>query len=206
MKASITQPMRALLLYPVLALLPGCAQLAAQQTVTNTKACIEQALSAPAGELVSRRLWRGDSTDTIAKLTDPKPLTPQEREALLRFHNTLLPCRQMILDHDNRFTAWETPYWQEFFTRTDAIHTKLETGEIPVGLANRLSIESYGQFQTEVSRAHANAVQMEEVQRQQTAQAMLQASAQMLAAQPKSPQITDTNCMWLGNMLNCTTR
>jgi hypothetical protein len=56
MKASITQPMRALLLYPVLALLPACAQIAAQQTVANTKACLTQARATPDADLVLRRL------------------------------------------------------------------------------------------------------------------------------------------------------
>jgi hypothetical protein len=130
---------------------------------------------------------RGDGSDTAEKLTDPKPLTQQERDALLRYENIMLPCRQMIINHDNRHAAWETPYWQEFFARKDAVIVKLAAGEIPVGAANKLSIENNGQFQTDVSKAHANAVHIEDIQRQQAAQAMLQASAQILATQQQPP-------------------
>jgi hypothetical protein len=72
-----------------------------------------------------------------------------------------------------------------------------------VGVANKLVIESNGKFQADVSQGHAEAVRFEEIQRQQAAQAMLQASAVMAAAQPR-PTMTTTNCNWLGNQLNCT--
>ena len=104
--------------------------------------------------------------------------------------------------HDNRFAAWETPYWEEYFQRSDAIFYKLASGEIPVGLANKLSIESRGKFQVDVSKGHANAVRLEEVQRQRAAEAMLQASTQF--ASQSQPHMTTTNCMWVGNSLNCT--
>jgi hypothetical protein len=110
----------------------------------------------------------------------------------------------MVIAHDNRYAAWETPYWQEFFQRADAIFYKLVSGEISVGLANKLTIESIGKFQVDVSKGHANAVRVEEAQRQRAAEAMLQSSAQVLAAQSQQRQMTTTNCSWLGNTLNCT--
>ena len=121
----------------------------------------------------------------------------------MQVHNKMRRCRQIIIEHDNRFAAWETPYWQEAFQRADAIHLKLATGEIAVGVANRLIIQSVGKFQTDVSKGHAQAVSIEEERRQRASEAMLQAGAQMLASQP-STQMTTTNCMWLGNNLNCT--
>jgi hypothetical protein len=112
------------------------------------------------------------------------------------------PCRQIIIAHDNQYAAWETPYWQDLFQRGDAIFYKLASGEIPVGLANKLSIESGCKFQADVSRGHADAVRSEEAQRQRDAEAMLQAGTQLLASQQR--QVTSTNCSWFGNTLNCT--
>jgi hypothetical protein len=151
--------------------------------------------------MVYARLWAFDDSDTAVKLSDPAPLTAGERDALVQVHNRRVQCRQIIITHDNRFAAWETPYWEETYQRSDAIFYKLASGEIPVGLANKLSIESRGKFQVDVSKGHANAVRLEEVQRQRAAEAMLQASTQF--ASQSQPHMTTTNCMWVGNSLNC---
>ena len=187
--------------------LTNCAQvvgqMAAHEAVNKTKACIEEARATPEGQLLSARLWRFDDTDTASKLSDPNPLTKKERDALVLLHNKLQPCRQIVLTHDNTFAAWETPYWQDYFQRSDEIFYKLASGELSVGLANRLAIESNGQFQAALSRGHAQAVAVEEERRQRASEAMLQAGAQILAAQSQS-HMTTTNCSWMGNMLNCT--
>jgi hypothetical protein len=185
----------------------GCARIAgqldAQESAKNFKSCMQEIRATPEGQLVSARLWRFDETDTASKLSDPNPFSKSERDALVTTHNLLQRCRQIILTHDNRYAAWETPYWQEFFQRSDEIFYKLASGEISVGLANKLAIESNGKFQTDVARGHANAVAVEEVQRQQAAQAMMQAGAQILASQSQN-RVTTTNCSWMGNTLNCT--
>jgi hypothetical protein len=67
--------------------------------------------------------------------------------------------RQIILAHDNAYAAWETPYWQDYFQRSDQIFYKLASGEISVGLANKLAIESNGKFQTDVWRAFPTELQ-----------------------------------------------
>jgi hypothetical protein len=71
-------------------------------------------------------------------------------------------CRQIIIGHDTQYAAWELPYWQEYFQRSDAIFHRLASGEISVGLANKLTIESTGKFQVDVSKGHATAVRVEE--------------------------------------------
>jgi hypothetical protein len=174
----------------------------AKNAIQNTKACSSQAHATPEGQLLSARMWRFNETDTASKLSDPNPLTKQERDALVVLHNQLQPCRQIILTHDNQFAAWEVPYWQEYFQRSDEIFYKLASGEISVGLANRLAIESQGKFQTDVSRGHAQAVALAEIQQQRASEALLQASSQ-IAAQSQN-RVTTTNCLWMGNMLNCT--
>jgi hypothetical protein len=178
-------------------LLVGCAQIAVKQAAGDAMNCVKTARGTPEGQIVFARLWVGDGSDNADKLVDPKPLTKDERNALLQYHNQVQACRQIVIAHDNRYAAWETPYWQELFQRSDAITFKLASGEIPVGVANRLGIES----KVDVSRAHADAVRVEEAQRQRAAEAMLQASTQLVASQPK---MTTTNCTWLGNSLNCT--
>lgn len=177
--------------------------MAAQTAIKNAKTCVQEAWATPEGQLLSQRLWRFNEADTASKLSDPKPLTKTEQDALVFVHNQLQPCKEIILTHDNTFAAWETPYWQELFQRNDEIFYKLAGGDISVGLANRLAIESNGKFQTDVSKGHAEAVAVDEAQRQRASEAMLQAGAQILAAQSQS-RMTTTNCMWMGNMLNCT--
>jgi hypothetical protein len=130
--------------------------------------------------------------------TKPK----SEQDALVKVHNKVQACRQTIIAHDNQYAAWETRYWQDLFQRGDEIFYKLASGKITVGLANKLTIESVGKFNADVSRGDADAVRVEEAQRQQAAEAMLQAGSQIIASQQR--QVTTTNCSWLGNNLNCT--
>jgi hypothetical protein len=182
--------------------LTACAQMAAQQALKNAKECAQAARNSPEGQMLYTRLWAFDDSDTAAKLSDPATLAAEQRNALVQVHNRVVQCRQIIITHDNRFAAWETPYWEEYFQRSDAIFYKLASGEIPVGLANKLSIESRGKFQVDVSKGHADAVRQEEAQRQLAAEALLQASAQI--ASQSQPHMTTTNCMWVGNSLNCT--
>jgi hypothetical protein len=190
--------------FAVLAL-PGCAAIIGQVTAVDAakkaKACIADVHATPEYQMVAARLWQFDNTDTAAKLSDPNPLSPAERNALVQVHNRVVPCRQIIISHDNQFAAWETPYWEDYFQRSDEIFYKLASGELPVGIANKMAIESQGKFQSDVSRGHADAVQVAEVQQQQAAEAMMRAGAQVAASQPR---MKTTNCTWLGNTLNCT--
>jgi hypothetical protein len=187
--------------------LAGCAQATNQISSTDAAAvyakCVADVRATPESQLASARLWIGDGTDGVAKL-NAKPLSPPEREALAQVHDRSAQCRQ-IVSQDKRYAAWQSPPWQEYFQRGDAIFYKLSTGEIPVGLANKLAIESRGKFQAEVLKERADAVRPEEVQQQRAAEAMLQANTQMAASQPRQgrERMTTTNCAWFGNSLNC---
>jgi hypothetical protein len=198
---------RAVVALIVCLLLADCAQLIAnndaKDAIEKTMACVAAARDSADGQIVYKRLWRQDGLDTSEKLSDPEPLTHEERDALVRIHVQIVPCRQFIIQHDNTFAAWETPYLQDYFQRSDEIYVHLASGEMPVGLANRLQIESLGKFQADVSRGHADAVKAEEARQQRAAEAMLQASTVLLASQPKTP-VTTTSCSWMGNSLNCT--
>jgi hypothetical protein len=172
--------------------LGGCTiltKIATQQDAKKAKECFADAKATPEGQLVHERIWSFDGANTADKLTDPKPLTPDERNALIQYKNRIEPCRQIVISH--------APYWQELFQRQDQIFEKLGSGEMPVGLANKLSIESNGQFQAAVSKDHADAIGAEEAQQQRAAQAMLQASA-------SQSRVKRPNCTWAGNNLNCT--
>jgi hypothetical protein len=184
----------------------GCGlagQLDADQASSEALTCLHAIKSSPDGRAVYARLWASNETDNADKLADQKPLTRDEREALVRVHNKVQPCRRIIIAHDNKFAAWETPYWQDLFRRQDVIFTRLASGEMAVGVANKLTIESLGTFQADVSRGHADAVQLDDIRRQRTAEALINASAQMAASQPR-PRMMTTNCFWSGNNLNCT--
>ncbi len=195
--------MRASLLGVVVAAqaLTACAQLMAQDANHKTAAeCTRAVKSSPEGETVYARVWAFDNSDSVIKLTDPEPLTKEQRKALERVHEKNLQCRQIAPVNSDRYVAWVAPYREEYFQRGEAILHKLESGELAVGLANRLIIESNGRFLDDVSKGHPDAVRSEEIERQRTAETLLRASA---ASQPP-PTTAAMNCSWFDNALNCT--
>jgi hypothetical protein len=194
-------------------MLGSCAQMVAQQAMKDAQEksakCVADNIATPEGQSIFKRIWRGDGTDTVDKLSDPNPLTPAERNALVQVHNRAAQCRQFLEAYDSQYAVWATPYAQAMRQRTDQIFYKLGSGELPVGVANKLYIESNGQFQTDLAQGHADAVRADEIQRQRVAEAMIQSGALRAATQPQvqmppTPRMTTTNCTWLGNTLNCT--
>lgn len=185
--------------------LAGCAEIAAQdaakEAYANFAKCVADYRATPESQLIAVRLWMGDGTDSAVKLVDPNPLTPAERNALVKQHSMALQCRQIITAHDNKYAPWRLAAFEDYFQRSNEVFNKLASGELPVGLANRLSIESNGKLQADLSGGQPGAVRGEEAQRQQAAEAMLQASTQIAAYMPKA---NATHCAWLDNTLNCT--
>ena len=182
--------------------LASCTLTATQQTAKSGSSCLQDVKSTQDGQIVYARLWASDATDTEAKLSDSNPLSPTERDALAQVHNDIISCSQMIILDDSRAAAWELPYWLDYFKRSDAIFNKLASGELPVGLANKLTIESNGRFQADVSRRQADAVPVDEAQQQQAAEALMQASAQSASPEVQS-RLTSMNCGWVANTLSC---
>ena len=183
--------------------LAGCALSATRQTAKAGSSCLQDVKSSQEGQILYAKLWASDATDTEAKLSDPNPLTPTERDALAQVHNDIISCRQTIISDNSRSEAWKLPYWLDYFKRSDAIFNKLASGELPIGLANKLTIESNGKFQADLSRRHPDAVPVDEVQQQQAAETLVQASAQTTASEPDS-RLTALNCRWVANALSCT--
>src|SRR5262249_37616826 len=97
--------------------------------------------------------------------------------------------------------AWEAQHWQAYFQRQDQLFYKLASGELPVGVANKLSIDSQDQLKVESSRGQADEVRFQQTQATQLAAAAAQVSAAYAASQPR---MTTTNCTWIGNSINCT--
>jgi hypothetical protein len=191
----------------------GCAQMITQQAMKDAQEksakCAADNMATPEGHVIWARLWRGDGSDTAAKLSDPNPLTPAERNALVQVHSRALQCRQFLDGYDSQYAAWAMPYDQAMHQRTDQIFYKLASGDLPVGVANKLYIESNGQFQADLAQGHADAVRADEAERQRLAEAMIQSGALTTATKPQlqtaqAPRMTTTNCSWLGNTLNCT--
>ena len=182
--------------------LAGCTLIATQQTAKSGSSCLQDVKSSQEGQIVYDKLWASDGTDAADKLSDPNPLTPTERDALAQVHNNIISCRQTIISDNSRSEAWKLPYWLDYFKRSDAIFNKLASGELPVGLANKLTIESNGRFQADVSRRQADAVPVDEAQQQQAAEALMQASAQSASPEVQS-RLTSMNCGWVANTLSC---
>jgi hypothetical protein len=87
--------------------LTGCTLVATQQAAKQATSCLQDVRSSPEGQIVYAKLWASDASDTAAKLSDPDPLTPTERDALVQVHNNIISCRQMIISDDSRSAAWE---------------------------------------------------------------------------------------------------
>ena len=194
--------MRPRLLVTLCLVAGGCTLTATQQTAKTGSSCLQDVKSSQEGQIVYAKLWASDATDTADKLSDPNALTPTERDALAQVHNNIISCRQTIISDNSRSEAWKLPYRLDYFKRSDAIFNKLASGELPIGLANKLSIESEGKFQTDLSRSHPDAVPVDEAQQQQAAEALVQASAQITAPDPHS-RLSAINCRWIANTLSC---
>jgi len=189
----------------------ACSQLVTQEAATQARnqfaKCGAQNRVTPEGLSVAGRLWMGDASDTAAKLLDPYPLTPAERAALVQLHNRAVQCRQIIVAHAEKYSQWSSPFFQEYIQRADEIYGKLVSGELPVGMANKLTIENDRKLKLDLASGHLDdaqsaGVRADEDQREKAVDAMLAASAQVAAAQP-APRLPTTYCNWQGNTLNC---
>jgi hypothetical protein len=193
--------------------LAGCAQVMTQQAATQARnqfaKCGAENRATPEGQTIAGRLWMGDGSDTAAKLLDPYPLTPTERAALIQLHSKAARCREIILAHVDKNTPWQAPYLQEYVQRSDEVFNKLASGEIPVGLANKLSIESDRKLQGDLASGRRQdavgqieGVRIDDAKREQATEALLEQSRQIAASQSE-PRMPTTYCNWLGNTLNC---
>ena len=135
--------------------LSACGRMALDNAKTSVTSCTEEAKASPMGVIVYKRLWAADDTDTADKLSDTKPLSKEERDALVHYRKKILPCRQIIIAHNNQFAPWATPYSQEAFQRQDTIFYKLAGGEMTVGVANKLTIDNLNKLQADIAGGQA---------------------------------------------------
>src|SRR5262245_43203191 len=128
--------------------LTGCGGMGGQQALSQTTAdvqsCMRAVRASPEGRVVYARLLAGQDDTSAAKLSDPKPLTKPERDALMAVHAKAVRCRQPVIDYDTRYAAWELPYWQAYFAKLDAITYKLAAGDITVGEGNKSYLQAEG--------------------------------------------------------------
>ena len=156
--------------------LAGCQSVAQSQTQEAREdfaACKNLTFETADGTLLKRRLWVGDGSDSALKLTDPLPLTQAERDALGRYTASVLPCRQIVAEHDGTDAAGAMPPSQTFWARTDEIRTKLQAGEIPVGAANRLQMQAWEDFRIAQTQAKSTVANENDPRRQAAATAPL---------------------------------
>jgi ABC-type Co2+ transport system permease subunit len=71
----------------------GCAQISdkigSSDAATGYAKCTADVRATAESQLISARLWLGDGTDGVSKLTDAKPFSPVERDALTQVHGRL---------------------------------------------------------------------------------------------------------------------
>jgi len=157
--------------------LAGCQSVAdswTQEAREDFAACKNLTFETADGALLKRWLWVGDGTDSASKLTDPLPLTQAERDALARYTASVLPCRQIVAEHDGTDAVGAMPASQTFWARTDEIRTNLEAGEIAVGAANRLQMQAWEDFRIAQAQAKPAVADEIDARRQAAATALLQ--------------------------------
>ena len=200
--------------------LPACSEIKQDEALKQGNRCARELADAPETAKVYQRLWLGDGNDPISKLRDPDPLTPDEKATLTQFQNKLVRCRQIVTAGGGESPTWEAVFRDQYNERSDAIYYRLINNDLPVGLANRLTIESVGKFQADMLRDHPRAVPRQEIVRQQAAEEMLKEAGPFVAVQPPPPppskgklrQAKQTappppaapTCNWVGNALDCT--
>lgn len=199
--------------------LPACSDIKQQEALKQGSHCAQDLAEAPETAKVYQRLWAGDGNDPIYKLRDTEPLTPDEKANLTQFQNKLQRCRQIVTSGSGESPTWEAVLKDQYNQRSDAIYYRLINNDLPVGLANRLTIESAGKLQADMLRDHPNSIPRQQIAHQQAAEDMLKEAGPFVAAQPPAPppkgkqrQAKQTppppaapTCNWVGNSLDCTT-
>jgi hypothetical protein len=198
--------------FAVLAVLAVCAvagcsldptQRASADARAEVSQCGAENEATPQSHAIASRLWMGDGGDTIVKLTDQKPLTPAERSALMQVHSKASQCRQIFIAHATQYAPAQLPMIQRYVERSDQIYDKLVNDGLPVGIANRLSIQNDREFQDDFAGAQGSGIKMDVVQRRQQTDEMLAQSAEIEAAQAPSV-VARPSCTWNENTLVCT--
>jgi hypothetical protein len=140
--------------------------------------CTSDNAGSPEGQLLAKRLWLGGSDTVAAKLTDPKPLTQPEKDALGIFHGRALQCRQIADNWDSQHSPHAMPAATAWHARSDAIYLRYISGD-PVGEVNKAAMASWDQFQSDTAQANANAIATAQAQ---DAQVRAQAAQGAVAA------------------------
>jgi len=203
-RSKVFSAMAIVLTLSACAILGACAVVGAVSAASakeKFQKCVADYKATPEARMLSARMWQDDGSDTAAKLSDPNPLTPAERDALVKIHPKAVDCRQIIITHDQLFAAWELQHWQAYFQREDQLFYKLASGELPVGVANKLAIDSWDEAKLQGAKGAADENRFQQIQATQRAAAAAQVSAAYVANQPR---MTTTNCTWMGNSINCT--
>jgi hypothetical protein len=194
--------------------LAACGDRAGQRALKDANSCANDVATSPQAVTIYRRVWLGDGTDTPDKLRDPAPLTTDERTALAQYHAQMLQCRQGVPAAGSASDPRDMQYRDAVFQRSLAVYSKLETGELNVGAANRLLIESNGKFQADMARDHLRPLPPAAIEAQKNAEKMVAAAGQAQAAQqpparsskPRQAEQRSATpaCAWAGDALNCT--
>ena len=71
------------------------ARQVAKRASASAASCLKENKASPEGQIIYTRLWANDDTDTADKLSDPKPLTKDQQNALVKLHSRVQVCRQI---------------------------------------------------------------------------------------------------------------
>lgn len=208
--------------------LAACSEVQQNEALKDAGHCARDVLGSHEATIVYSRLWLGDGTDTPDKLRDTAPLTPDEQDALSRVRYSMHQCKQKlaIRSMDQPAAMPDQQAREASIQRTDAILEKVAIGEITVGMANRLFVQSNGIFLADITKVNPKLASRQQKHLQDQAELMLAESEKAVAEEEarhraeeeaeakqrknkgKTRQAAEqvpatTNCAWSGNTLNC---
>lgn len=167
-------------------------------------ACVRNAARDDGGRLYARRFYTGSGDTDTRKFSDPSKLTPTEIRLIEQYRGEVRPCKDTIVRTSTDYAPSDVPAWTAFFSRSDEVWSRLSTGRLTVGEANRCSLSSLVILEQELANALPATTEENRKlarERQRLAQEILDYSSKIQQSQRESGRAA--SCLWAGNALQC---
>ena len=140
--------------------------------------------------------------------------TAEERDALLNYADLKMLCTNKYMGVYQTYWPYVVPEYIDAVQRSNLTLSYLINGNITYGVANKLQQENLSKTTQKVAEIERKLNMMATAQREaeldrqvQRSRTLMEAGTKLLIhSQPPPSRTTFTNCHWLGNSLNCTTR
>lgn len=210
--------MRKLLLaVTAVALLVGCAQLRQQEATAHREQTDQFCDNLYKDQRldVLRPKFPADFTSgniSLRHLSDESYVSQNERDALLAYDELRDQCQEKFREGYQKYAPTHQYIYESYNNRQKYLMLSLYKSEVSYGQFFQLwkdNVQKGEEEAAEMNRllqqqAHESALVRQRAQAQASQQMLLQAYQNMNQVNQR-PAMTNTNCRWVGNTLNCTT-